>query len=193
MSNDSINTGKPIILRSSQPQDDSFLFRVYASTRADEMALVDWSAEQKNDFLQMQFNAQRQHYLTFFPHAAYCLICLEDNRPIGRIIIDRSNEEILLLDIALLPEYRNGGIGTRIIRDLMNEAQCKGQPIYLHAEIFNPAQRLYERLGFSKIGMDGIYFKMEWRPEIGVPEISTPSSQTMDKSNARTAQQIDVF
>ena len=63
----------------------------------------------------------------------------------------------------------------------------------LHAEIFNPAQRLYERLGFSKIGMDGIYFKMEWRPEIGVPEISTPSSQTMDKSNARTAQQIDVF
>jgi ribosomal protein S18 acetylase RimI-like enzyme len=178
MSNVSGNTGKQIILRSTQPQDDSFLFQVYASTRTDEMALVNWSAEQKTDFLQMQFSAQRLHYLNYFPHAEHSLICREDGRPIGRIIIDRSKDEILLIDIALLPEYRNTGIGTRLIRELLDEAQKKGQPVYLYVEVFNPAQHLYERLGFSKIGMEGIYFKMEWRPETVVPEISSPASQT---------------
>jgi ribosomal protein S18 acetylase RimI-like enzyme len=163
----SIIIGKQIILRSIQPQDDSFLIQVYASTRTDEMALVNWSAEQKTNFLQMQFNAQRQHYLSYFPQADNSLICGENNLPIGRIIVDRSSEEIFLVDIALLPEYRNAGIGTRLILDLQNEAQIKGQPIYLWVEVFNPAQRLYERLGFTKIGMDGIYFKMVWRPKAG--------------------------
>lgn len=177
MSNDSQSIANQIILRSIQPQDDSFLFQVYASTRTDEMALVNWSPQQKTDFLQMQFNAQRQHYSNYFPQAEYSLICREDNHPIGRIIIDRSKPEILLIDIALLPEYRNTGIGTRLIRDLLNEAQMKGQPIYLYVEAFNPAQRLYERLGFSKIELDGIYFKMEWQPE-AIHQTASPISRT---------------
>ncbi len=178
MSSESKKIGIQVILRSIKPQDDAFLFRVYASTRMDEMALVDWSAKQKNDFLQMQFNAQRQHYLRYFPQAEYSLICREDNLPIGRIIIDRAKEEIILIDIALLPEYRNAGIGTCLIRGLMDEARKKRQPINLHVEVFNRARQLYERLGFSEIGMDGIYIKMEWRPEAGVREISTQSSQS---------------
>jgi ribosomal protein S18 acetylase RimI-like enzyme len=103
--------------------------------------------------------------LSYYPQAENSLICREDNLPIGRMIVDRSNEEIQLIDIALLPEYRNTGIGTYLILDLQNEAQIEGHPIYLYVEIFNPALRLYERLGFNKIGMEGIYFKMEWRPE----------------------------
>jgi ribosomal protein S18 acetylase RimI-like enzyme len=165
MNSSSRNLSEKVILRTTQPQDDSFLFQVYASTRADEMALVNWNEKQKNDFLLMQFNAQRQHYLTYFPHAEYSLICQVD-RPIGRIIIDRSGEELLLMDITLLPEYRNSGIGTRLIENIQNEARAKGLPVRLHVETFNRALHLYERLGFSKIDENGIYLKMEWKPPL---------------------------
>ncbi len=128
------------------------------------MALVDWNEDQKADFLQMQFNAQRQHYLRYYPHAEYNLICLEDQRPIGRMIIDRSRDEILLMDIALLPAYRNAGIGMRLVQDLQNEARAKGLPVRLHVEAFSRALHLYERLGFARAGEEGIYLKMEWIP-----------------------------
>ena len=169
--------GEPYILWSSQPQDDSFLLQVYASTRADEMALVNWSDEQKISFLQMQFNAQRQHYLSYYPHAEYSLICRPDNLPIGRMILDRSDDEILLMDIALLPEYRNAGIGEHLMRDLQNEARTKGKPIRLHVEMFNRARHLYERLGFSTIGENGIYLKMEWLP----PQNEVDHKQKVEK------------
>ena len=164
MHSGSDHSGEQVILRPIAPQDDSFLYQVYACTRADEMALVKWSEEQITDFLWMQFNAQRQHYLQYFPKAEYSLICLEDHQPIGRIIIDRSGDEILLMDIALLPVYRNAGIGTRLVRDIQDEAQAKELPVHLHVEAFNRAVHLYERLGFTITGKDGIYLKMEWLP-----------------------------
>jgi GNAT superfamily N-acetyltransferase len=185
MNGDSKHTGEQVILRPIKPQDDSFLFQVYASTRADEMGLVNWSEAQKADFLQMQFNAQRQHYLRYFPQAEYSLICLEDHRPIGRIIIDRSRDEILLMDIALLPGYRNAGIGRRLVRDIQNEARAKGLPVRLHVELFNRAVHLYERLGFSRIGENGIYLKMEWLPSID--EATQNQKVEKDKIDAREA------
>jgi ribosomal protein S18 acetylase RimI-like enzyme len=136
--------------------------QLYASTRADEMALTGWTAEQQDAFLQMQFNAQRQYYREQFPTAEYCVI-QHAGVDIGRLIIHRADGELLLMDIALLPEYRSSGIGTALIRDLMAEAAQTGKAMRLHVEFFNRALRLYERLGFSKIGDTGIYFEMEWR------------------------------
>jgi len=142
------------------------LYKVYASTRADEMAQVPWSAEQKRAFLDMQYNAQRQHYLAHYPTAAW-LVIQQGDAPIGRMIVERSAGEILLMDIALLPEQRNAGIGSGLVQDLMAEAGQAGKTVRLHVEFFNPALRLYERLGFVKIGEAGIYFEMEWRPTPG--------------------------
>jgi ribosomal protein S18 acetylase RimI-like enzyme len=136
---------------------------VYASTRADEMAITGWTAAQQEAFLQMQFHAQRQYYLQEYPSAEYHVI-QRDGVDIGRQIVNRTNSEILLMDIALLPEYRNGGIGTALIQDLMAEAEQAGQPLRLHVEFFNPALRLYERLGFTRTGEMGVYFEMERRP-----------------------------
>ncbi len=153
-----------ITLRNVEPEDRDFLYRVYASTRADEMALVDWTADQKEDFIRMQFNAQSQHYLTHYPNAQYQII-QQDNLPLGRIIVNRSDHEILLIDIALLPEYRHAGIGTALICDLLAEAAGTNKPITLHVEVFNPAMRLYERLGFVKTGEQGLYHEMTWVPK----------------------------
>jgi ribosomal protein S18 acetylase RimI-like enzyme len=153
-----------VTLRPVGVGDEDFLYRVYASTRTDEMALVDWSAEQKEAFLRMQLQAQTTHYRAYYPNAEYQIIQREASIPIGRLIVDRSNDSLLLMDIALLPEYRSAGIGTTIIQDLMAEADSTNQPIILHVEIFNPAMKLYERLGFVKTGEQGIYHEMVWKP-----------------------------
>ncbi len=153
----------PVSLRPAQPQDKPFLFQVYASTRADEMALVPWTAEQELAFLQMQFDAQRDSYALEYPNAAWQII-EEAVQPIGRLIVNRADDKILLADIALLPEYRNRGIGTLLLHELMSEAQQSGKPLHLHIETFNPAFHLYERLGFVKVGEIGIYWELAWFP-----------------------------
>ena len=152
----------PITLRSIRPDDEAFLFQVYASTRAEEMAVVAWDDEQKQAFLQMQFNAQRLSYQQQFPQAEYQVI-LRGDVAAGRLIVDRSDEGVLLIDIALLPEHRNAGIGSSLIRDLQAEAAQAEKPVRLHVENFNPAFQLYERLGFKKVGESGFYWLMEWR------------------------------
>lgn len=164
MTNDEPPAAQPIILRSALPQDDLFLLQVYASTRADELALVRWSEEQKNLFIQMQFQAQRQHYRTYFPGAEYSVIWAGDQRPLGRLIVDRSGAEIRLMDIALLPEARGQGTGTALIQALQKEAGARGKPLRLHVETGNRARRLYERLGFAVCGEEGVHVEMEWRP-----------------------------
>jgi len=155
-------TQTSVALRPVQPEDDAFLYRVYASTRADEMAITSWTAAQQGAFLQMQFHAQRQYYLEQYPTAEYHII-QHNGVDIGRLIVNRADDELLLMDIALLLEYRNGGIGTALIQDLMAEAAQAGKPMRLQVEFFNRALHLYERLGFSKTRDTGVYLEMEWR------------------------------
>jgi ribosomal protein S18 acetylase RimI-like enzyme len=162
----------PLHLRLVRPDDQDFLFQVYASTRAEEMALVNWDAAQQHAFLQMQFNAQTQHYRIQYPHAEYSII-LRDQAAIGRLIVNRADDEIMLMDIALLPEYRNVGLGTALICDFMDEARSTRKPLRLHVETYNPAQRLYERLGFVNTSETGIYRAMEWTAESAPSERPT--------------------
>src|SRR5690349_13416768 len=103
-------------LRPSGAGDQDFQYRLYASTRADEMALVQWTDEQKEAFLHMQFRAQTTHYQAHYPQAAYQIIQREDGTAIGRLIVNRSSDAMLIIDIALLPAYRGMGIGTAILR-----------------------------------------------------------------------------
>jgi len=151
-------------LRPFQAPDEEFSFQVYASTRAGEMALVQWNAEEKEAFLRMQFHAQRTHYTTYSPKAGWWVIMLDD-APVGRMVVDRSpDQQINLMDIALLPEYRGQGLGTQLMQDLLDEARTSGKAVRLHVERFNPAYRLYQRLGFEETGTQaGIYMEMLWK------------------------------
>jgi GNAT superfamily N-acetyltransferase len=152
-----------IDLQSVRAEDEAFLLELYASTRADEMALVGWDKPQQESFLRMQFNAQRSSYATQFPNADYRII-VHDGRLAGRLIVDRSGEDILLIDIALLPEFRNAGIGSVLMKQVMAEAAGAQKPLKLHVEKFNRAWRLYDRLGFSAVADNGIYLEMVWKP-----------------------------
>jgi len=148
-----------IHLRPASLGDEEFLFSVYASTRMGEMDLVDWTKAQKEAFLRMQFHAQRQQYDYSYPDAIDQIIEF-NGVPAGRWIVDRSGNEIVLVDIALLPEFRHLGWGTLLLRSL----QAEGKKITLHVIRSNPAANLYQRLGFVFVGEEAFYSMMEWSP-----------------------------
>jgi ribosomal protein S18 acetylase RimI-like enzyme len=154
-----------ITMRPIRPEDEAFLFEVYASTRQDELAALDWSKAQREAFLRMQFRAQHLSYLVQFPLADFAII-LCYGRPIGRLYVERRPEEIRGIDIALLPEVRQAGIGTAILHNLLAEAAREHKPCRIHVEKFNRAQHLYKRLGFTTLADNGMYLFMEWRPDV---------------------------
>ncbi len=150
-------------LRSITPEDHELLLRIYSSTRAEELAAVPWSAQEKQDFLRFQFDAQHKYYQEHFPRAAFDLI-LQGGEPIGRLYVDRRDDEIRLIDIALLPEHRGVGVGGAIMQRVLAEGRESGRLVRIHVEHNNPAMRLYRRLGFEKIEEQGVYHLMEWSP-----------------------------
>jgi ribosomal protein S18 acetylase RimI-like enzyme len=151
-----------ISFRPVAADDQELLYRIYASTRTEELAPVPWSEEQKQGFLRMQFRAQSADYAANFPDAEFLIILL-DGEPAGRLYVHRRPDEVRIVDIALLPERRRSGAGGAILRDLQTAAAADGKPLRIHVERFNPALQLYERLGFRRTGDDGVYFLMEWQ------------------------------
>jgi ribosomal protein S18 acetylase RimI-like enzyme len=151
-----------IVLRPITPEDDSFLASLYASTRAQELAQTNWSEEQKAMFCRLQFNAQTTDYQRNYPDASFQII-ERDGVATGRLLVLRSDEAVHVIDISLLPEHRGAGIGTKLLRELQDEARAAGKKLSIHVEQFNPARLLYERLGFKQIEEKGVYFLMEWK------------------------------
>lgn len=145
------------------PADAEFLFRVYASTRIEELAILPWTDERKERFVRQQFDAQSAYWAEHYAGAERSIVHV-GGVPAGRFYVQRWEKEIRLVDIALLPEFRRRGTGTALLRRLFAEAARKGVPVTIHVEIFNPARALYERLGFESRGEQGVYVLMAWRP-----------------------------
>lgn len=154
---------KTLTLRPVSAMDEDLLYRVYAGTRQEELALVSWDEAQKQAFMRMQFNAQQAHYLKFFSEASHDVL-LSDGIPSGRLYVDRREAEIRILDIAVLPEARRQGIGTHFIRGLMDEAQAVQKSLTIYVDENSPALALFRRLGFVQTDGNGISCLMEWHP-----------------------------
>ena len=137
------------------------LARIYASTRAEELAPVPWSDAEKAAFLDMQFRAQHAHYRQYYPEADW-LMTMRGNENVGRLYLERLPSQHRIIDIAFLPEYRGRGLGEALLRDLLDEAAAAGKPVSIHVEKLNPAMRLYRRLGFVTEEDKGIYDLMRW-------------------------------
>jgi ribosomal protein S18 acetylase RimI-like enzyme len=142
--------------------DLPFLARLYASTRTEELAAAPWSEDQKAAFLDMQFRAQHAHYQQYYPTADW-LVTMREGRDIGRLYLDRWPSEHCIIDIAFLPDHRGTGLGGALMRDLLDETAAAGKAMSIHVEKFNPAMRLYRRLGFVTEEDKGVYDLMRWR------------------------------
>jgi ribosomal protein S18 acetylase RimI-like enzyme len=143
--------------------DTEFLYRVYAGTRAEELAVVPWDEAQKDAFLRAQFAAQDAHYRQHYPGATLDVIEV-GGEPVGRLYVHRGPSDIRIMDIALAPPFRARGIGTGLLHRLMAEADESARKLSIHVEMNNPARTLYERLGFAVAGERGVYVLMERSP-----------------------------
>ncbi len=158
-------TNSALQLRAIEQTDMTVLLEIYASTRQQEMERVpDWTEDMKRTFIKSQFEAQHHYYQNVYVNGNFWVI-ESGKTSIGRLYLheDFQQRGIRIIDIALLPAYRNQGIGQAILKDLMEKSAGLGCPLTIHVEAFNPAQRLYARLGFKKISeTNGVYHLMEW-------------------------------
>ena len=147
-------------LRQAAGADRAVLVELYGSVREPELAHVPWDDAQKRAFVEHQFSAQDAHYREHYPGATIDVVEV-DGEPAGRLYVHRGPSDIRSMDIALAPPFRGRGIGTALLRSLMDEAQESGRKLSIHVEQNNPARRLYERLGFEPAGEHGVYVLME--------------------------------
>lgn len=125
--------------------------------------MVPWTAEQKDAFVKAQFAAQTQHYAAAYPAASHEIIC-RDGVATGRLYLDRRAEGFHILDVTILPQFRNAGIGSCVLRLLLEEAGSSGQPVTIYLESFNPSLNLFRKLGFQLSSQDGFQCLLRWSP-----------------------------
>jgi GNAT superfamily N-acetyltransferase len=155
-----------VTLREARSEDQPFLLRLYSDVRGPEMSAWGWPPSQRDAFLRMQFEAQRRSWQTAWPMASDAIV-VEENAPIGRRLVATDAAGLHLVDIALLAPWRNRGIGSALLRAMLDECGAKGCPLLLHVLRGNPAQRLYERMGFREIDASQMYIQMQWTPGAG--------------------------
>jgi ribosomal protein S18 acetylase RimI-like enzyme len=152
-----------VALRPVGPADHDLLLELYGSTRAQELALVPWTSEQQQLFVRSQFAAQQAHYAEKYPAASRDII-MSNGRSVGQLYVGRLDQEIRIVDITILPAERNSGIGTYLIKQILDEAKRAGKLARIYVEEFNPSLRLFERLGFSVSAQHGMHLLLEWSP-----------------------------
>ncbi len=160
-----MNVFNPKITFKAITDDDiPFLYTVYRSTRIEEFAHANFTEQQLEDFLQMQFVLQHNQYMKNYRNASFDLIMIHDSTPVGRLYVNRMEDDIRIIDIAILPEYRNQGIGRSIMHDIIQASEKTSKTISLHVEQNNPALKFYQRLGFTAEGSQSIYLFMKRMP-----------------------------
>jgi ribosomal protein S18 acetylase RimI-like enzyme len=179
-----------ILLDPVREEDEPLLYQTFASTRADEMAMTGWNAGQQESFLRMQYEAQRSSYRMQLPDAQYWVV-RRGSTPVGRLIVDRRPQDIHIVDIALLPQFRAQGIGSTLMAAIMTEARADSKSVSLHVERFNPALQWYERLGFTAVSAGPIYLEMVWRPGSETP-LSRQENMTESKAEEVGMAYVDL-
>ncbi len=153
-----------VALRPATPHDREFLLSVYASTRADEMAMVQWAEAQKAAFVSMQFEAQDAAYRSTYPDGRFQIVTIGDHACRPAVSRPASRRDPASSTSTLLPDHRGTGIGSTLLSGIIAESHVAGLPIRLHVEHGNRARRLYERFGFITIAVDDVYEMMERPP-----------------------------
>jgi GNAT superfamily N-acetyltransferase len=145
-------------LRDVNDADEDFLFRVFVSSRESEFSV--FPEPHRAALIRMQFAAQRQSYARRYADARHSIV-LVDGQDAGHLWIGEDEKDIVVLDVALLPEYRNRGIGTALYSRLIEQARAAGKVLRASVSAANPGSlRFHQRMGFTMTGGDGMYIAL---------------------------------
>ncbi|TLS51763.1 GNAT family N-acetyltransferase [Paenibacillus antri] len=146
-------------------EDEAFLFELFVSVRLAEYAGSGWSQSEMQTLMWVEFRTQQATYAN--QSGVRHDIVKEGDVPVGRILTSESALAVQLVDVSLIKPYRGRGIGSVLVRGLQKLVAPTGKPIRLQVELYNPAMRFYQRLGFQPYREHFPYLSMEWSPNSG--------------------------
>lgn len=149
--------------RAATEQDDTFLYELFKSVRLPDFAHLPLAPAQLEMLMRMQYNGQSLTYSSQYPggHA----VVLLDGNPVGRIWVYRGPQEHHLVDISLLPKYRNRGIGAGLVTEAIAAAREGGVRLICSVALTNPGSlRFHQRLGFRIVSQDEVYYDLALEP-----------------------------
>ena len=142
------------------PDDTELLLAVYRAAREPEISAFGWTEEELSRFINSQFEAQSRYYVGYFPDAEHSVV-LVDGTPAGRLLVERSENAVHIVDISLLPSFRRSGVGSELVHKLLEEAELSGVPVKCHVEAGNQARLFWRSLGFVERSGAGAYIALE--------------------------------
>lgn len=157
------NTQIEIVYRPARSSDEPLLRELYALTRATEMAMVPWSDEQREMFIDMQFKAQQEHYRKAFSDATHDIL-LVNGSPVGNLYVQRRSDEIKIIDLNVLPSERKAGIGNQVVLKILNEAREEEKSVSVYVDTFSGSLQFFKRLGFEEAEQTGAHVQLRWFP-----------------------------
>jgi GNAT superfamily N-acetyltransferase len=164
----------PLFVRPALQQDEQFVYDVAYQVMHDHLHAHLWDPNIRHALLDLQVRSKNASYAAVHPGADYAII-MQDDQPVGRMIIDRSGEFYHLVDISIVPAHRGAGIGTRLVLALCMEAETIHKSVRLYVSITNPrAAELYKRLGFRVIEDQQTDILMERSPGDQAQVIAAP-------------------
>lgn len=150
-------------LRPMGNSDKAFVESLYRSTR-DDLRMIDAEEDFIEGLIEMQQNAQTEGYGDMFPNAMY-FVAEYHNERVGRVVLDFGQNEIRVVDIALIPAARGKGYGNQILQAVQLTASKVMAPVALSVRFDNiHAKQLYARLGFMVEEAQIPYERMVWYP-----------------------------
>jgi putative acetyltransferase len=136
-----LSLGKGLELREATGDDRAFLFGLHRlAMREYVQATWGWTEPDQQERFRLNFEPSRIQVL------------VAEGRDIGALTVLRTPKELVLGNIEILPAFQRQGIGSRVVRALLAEANVRRVPLSLQVLKTNPrARALYERLGFRQI------------------------------------------
>ena len=150
-------------LRPASAEDHAFFEQLFRSTRQ-HLYQIDMPVSSIDNLVNQQYQLQQISYAHQTPDAFHLVILLS-KKPVGKIILDRTESFFLIVDLALLPEHRGLGIGTAVLRAIQTAAKKNRRSITLSVDQQNPgAKKLYLSLGFQVDNSSDTHDEMIWTP-----------------------------
>ena len=170
------SVGRPTYLRPCAASDDAFLYDVFCTTWASEVAALP-NQNLAQHVLRIQHIAQERRFATNYPNQQR-FVLVEDGEPAGRLYLQSVGDTVHVVDLTLLPRFREQGIGSRVIRDLVAQCTADGRSIRLRVSRRNRgAIDLVNRLGFSLVSVDDLENFFEWHAhEQAEPQAPVPAA-----------------
>jgi ribosomal protein S18 acetylase RimI-like enzyme len=148
-------------LRRTQPEDASFLFKLFAESQ-DQLDGLRTDEALWQSLIEMQYRGRQMSYTAQYPNAEDSILVDKDGQPVGRLLLDRRPECWRIVDVAVSVASRGRGLGSGVLRQFQKDAAAAGARLELQVAPLNPARRLYERMGFCAVRVDAIAVEMTW-------------------------------